>query len=180
MLILLQFFKLIVFVYAASTTTKEAERTGDLVARMMNSVDAETSEILNKFLSQIAARNLSFQTIFFKINWNVILSVSCWLTSINFFCKISCVFLDHFINYNIPANHLPVRQIDESNRYLKTLTADPDPDLALTGVIRYFWCSHFAVFRSIIPIKPIMYFWEGWRNEEIKFRIALKRLRNYF
>lgn len=77
MLILLQFSKLIVFVYAASTSTQEAERTGILVARLMNTVDVETSEILNKFLSQIAARNLSFQTILFKINWSVILTVNC-------------------------------------------------------------------------------------------------------
>lgn len=72
--ILNQYLKEVIMVYSGSEATKEAERTSAIVARLMNIEGADTVGF-SCFLSQVRARNLNFQTVFYNINWKVLMAV---------------------------------------------------------------------------------------------------------
>jgi hypothetical protein len=60
-----------------STTTSEAKETLILIAKSMNQTDdAESKLELKSILRSIKTRNTNLQTIFFDINWSVLLTVS--------------------------------------------------------------------------------------------------------
>lgn len=69
---------LITPIYATSSLTKEAEGTALIISKIMNeSVLNEYQKIdFMFFITQVRARNLNVQNMFFKINWNVLLTVS--------------------------------------------------------------------------------------------------------
>lgn len=75
-MISMQYFKEVLIVYCGTSATKEAEKTPEIVARLM--ISADSTEGLDKFLLQIGTRNVNFQTIFFNVNWNVLVAVSFW------------------------------------------------------------------------------------------------------
>jgi hypothetical protein len=75
-MILVQYFTKSVIIIACDQTTKEAEKTSSIVARIMvGSDDRETKDLL-KFLAQIRSRNLKVQNVFFVHDWRFILTVS--------------------------------------------------------------------------------------------------------
>lgn len=69
---------LITPIYATSSLTNEAEGTALIISKIMNeSVFNEDQKIdFMFFITQVRARNLNVQNMFFKINWNVLLTVS--------------------------------------------------------------------------------------------------------
>lgn len=64
--------------YVGSSTTNEAERTAEVIAKatgaMTNNDDLKAS--LNSFLIQMRFRNKNLENVFFKIDWKLILAVS--------------------------------------------------------------------------------------------------------
>jgi hypothetical protein len=80
----------ILTVYPGVQATSEAERTSVVLGKMMSECDYERFFVLQKFLTQIQTRNLNIQNIFFKINWNVVLTVSSEKKIVN---NLDCKFL---------------------------------------------------------------------------------------
>lgn len=76
LLILFQYASTIVVIHSGNSTTSEAERTAKILGKMISESDYERYLDFKKFLTQIRTRNLNVQNIFFKINWNVFLTVS--------------------------------------------------------------------------------------------------------
>ena len=78
MWIFIQYLIKLLMAYAGSSTTQEAEKTVVLVTKLIIQSDSnkELKTNLNYFLVQMQARKKSLETIFFIINWNLILTVS--------------------------------------------------------------------------------------------------------
>lgn len=72
---LLQYIQAVVMVHAGNITTKEAQKTQSIVARLMNKPGYDVDDY-KTFLSQMRTRDLNLQNIFFVVNWNVLLAVS--------------------------------------------------------------------------------------------------------
>lgn len=76
LLILYQIITTIVVIHSGSATTCEAERTSMILGKLISESDYERYLDFKKFLTQIQTRNLNIQNVFFKINWNVFLTVN--------------------------------------------------------------------------------------------------------
>lgn len=65
-------------IYSGSVTTKEAEKTGVILNNLMNDLEPNETQKIDfiYLMTQIRSRNLNIQNKFFKLNWNVFLSVS--------------------------------------------------------------------------------------------------------
>ena len=77
--VLLQFLLKAVVSYVGHSTTCEGEEIKVALAKATNNLPVTDSSnmILNELLIQFETRNLKLQNIFFSINWNVLLTVSC-------------------------------------------------------------------------------------------------------
>ena len=84
-----QYFQIISLGYVGASTTKNAKKTLILISKLLTTANETESTKLIKFLSQIQARNLEIQNIFFTIDWNILLAVR--------FCSVLCSF---FISRN--------------------------------------------------------------------------------
>lgn len=73
--LIFNYSKISVMAYAGSSINAEAEMTKTVIARLMSRQDGDVRE-LNALLTQIQTRNFNVQTIFFNVNWNVIITVS--------------------------------------------------------------------------------------------------------
>jgi hypothetical protein len=66
-----------VLAYSGSSTTNKAKETLVLVGKLTNQTDDVESKIdLKNILRSLRTRDLAFKTIFFEINWCVLLTVS--------------------------------------------------------------------------------------------------------
>jgi hypothetical protein len=74
-LIVFQYTKLIVLVHYSSRVTTEANKTSEIIGKMMSESSYERRFELQIFLAQTQTRNLNIENKFFKINWSVILGV---------------------------------------------------------------------------------------------------------
>lgn len=76
--ILLQYAIKISLVYSGSTTTKEAEMSTDYLTKLISSYEGarEVKNDLNFLLIQMKFRKKNLQSIFFTINYHLILAVS--------------------------------------------------------------------------------------------------------
>jgi hypothetical protein len=64
--------------YYGDSTTKEAQNVAEFLGKLMNTKQLLNEEKLNLMflMSQVQSRNLCIQNEIFKINWNVLLTVS--------------------------------------------------------------------------------------------------------
>lgn len=66
------------FIHSCSRATHEANQTAIIVSKIINQnkCNRNHQEIFKSFLTQVQYRNLELQTIFFKINWKLLLTVN--------------------------------------------------------------------------------------------------------
>lgn len=83
--ILLQYVIKVSLVFCGSTTTKEAERSTDHLTKMISCFEGslEMKHDLNFLLLQMKFRKKNLQSIFFTINYHLILAVGTFLFSKN-------------------------------------------------------------------------------------------------
>jgi hypothetical protein len=114
-LILVQFLMKLVIVLAGHKTTKEAEETSSIVARILVDSNSSETEDLKKFLVLIRTRNLKVQNSLFVLDWHLMLTVSLDLMTFHQLMTIYLNFLDNVHNRHLFSHNMPIRRLEAKN-----------------------------------------------------------------
>lgn len=95
--------------YAGSSVAEEASKTNGIVAKIVNESILSGTEKINFmfFMTQLRSRNVNLESAFFKINWNILVTVKIKIFYSNTLISFSYL-LGYFNNGYIFGHHLSV------------------------------------------------------------------------
>jgi hypothetical protein len=71
------FFLIVLVLYFGDSTSKEAEKTAEVLGKFINELELSVTEKSNFvfLMSQVKSRNVVVENSFFKVNWSVLVTV---------------------------------------------------------------------------------------------------------